>query len=375
MGLSINGIPLTFGGQRVSTRLPLPKISVSGKNFMRNGTPYKVWGWHSSITNETTPFIDFLDPDMRPLIEREMINNGKLRTNVMRIFVQLFECVSGPNKNSLVFNQTALGNILFLLDKARENGIYIKLCGANVWVPSTAPAWFDALGHADRWDVQEFFYTELVKGIVNAGHATTIFGYDLVGEPVVKTDPDYPWYGEESYPGDSQVSGLYVNPCIARGAAGTDQSARDWITQLTTAIKAVDPDALCTVGTLPFVGGAFGRDNTQDLLDFVSPHIYPATVENERATVLAQATGWAASTKPVVCGEYMAWTATTHDKDLLDIVIGSMNGAISWGAGQVPEDVYIDPNLPLLELIQAALAKYNLSFFIENRNAFLANNK
>ena len=365
MILSVGGTPVTYGGKRL--RLPMPRISVSGKNFIRNGQTYNLWGWHSDVQTPLT------DPGIIPLIQTEMRRIRRTKANLMRIFTQMWDFVSGPDKDSLVFNSDTFANLKALLDAAKDNNLYIKLCGANIWTPADAPEWFDALGHEDRWDAQAAFYTHLVTAIMECGHASTIFAYDLVGEPVVKTDPDYPWYGEESYPGvGGGVSGLYFNPCIARGPTATDQSARDFITQLSAAIKAVDPRALCPTGTLPFVGGAFGRDNAQDVLDFVSPHIYPGTAEDIQGnTPPEQAQGWAAATCPVVCGEFYAWSDEASNEALLDVITADMQGVVSWNGDELPDEIYLDPSLPFLDLIVLAIQQYNTRLFLSVRDEFL----
>jgi hypothetical protein len=372
---SAGGTPFTYGGIRASMVAPLPKITVEGTNFIRKGQPYKFWGFHTSVVG-SGGILDMQDSTLRVPVQEEMIRTQRLKTNIMRVFLQMFDFVSGPDVPNLVFNQTALDNLIFWLDTARENGVYIKLCGGNVWIPAVAPAWYDALvNYEDRWDVQEFFYTKLVEGIVAAGHDSTIMGYDLTGEPVIKTDPDYPWYGYESYPGNLSVGGQYYNPCIARGPSVTDQTARDWIIQLTRAIKRADPQALCTVGTLPFIGGAFGRDNTQDLLDFVSPHIYPSSDEDIAGdTPVEQAQGWMTSTKPVVCGEYYSWSTVENNEALINELAENFEGLVSWGDGRLPEEITVPSEANIYEQILIAFNRYNTELCLSVREAFIGNN-
>jgi hypothetical protein len=360
-----SSVRLSRGG-RPNGRVPLPRVTVSGTEFRRLGSRFNVWGFHGGVV------YDFMNRPDRPAVSRTQIEecfNGfrEMGANVSRMFIQMFDFIEGPDKDNLTFNYNPqkLDDFLFILDTARKNSIYIKPCCANVFFPDDAPAWYDALHFYDRWDVQEFFITGLVTGIVQAGHASTIFGYDLTSEPSVKSDPNHPWYVGPSYPPEPE----YFNSVIARGPDASSTSAQEWITQLSNAIKAVDPEALVTVGTLGYVGGAFGRDNTQAFLDFVSPHIYPTTQHPPDA--LAQVAGWALSTVPIMEGEIFFWGLEADNRDLAEAVSQSFSGAISWSQAGWEPDEYVFPEFGTGDFWHLVLEQYSLGLFIEYRDSIL----
>jgi len=182
---------------------------------------------------------------------------------------------------------------------------------------------------------------DLVKAVVAAGHTTTVFAYDLINEPNTSTDPDAYWYGPSFFGSD-----LHFVPLIAKGPGVNGETVRAWITQLRDAIKDEDSRALVTCGLLPFYTGNFGVANTEDLLDFNCPHLYPAgglfgTSPAEEAQHLGWIQGWIDNaTKPLVNGETQAWGTPAHNDACFNLMIEHFSGfaAFSYGYGVNEQD-------------------------------------
>lgn len=275
----------------------------------------------------------------------EMRANRQMGANVYRVNMDLWRFIEGPNKNALTMKPQPLANFLYLLQLAQDNQTYLMPCFGNTWQPAIIPAWYDALPYADRWDVQEYFWTQIATEVVASGNAAAVLAYELMNEPSISTDPDEDWYGEDTF-----GIGIHYEQIIAKGPEVDDDTTRDWITQLSTAIKAVDTEALVTVGTYPFATGPFGVENIQDLLDFVSPHLYPPIeiLGETLAGQLAYVTAWAAADTPVVCGETVAWSAVqASNVAFFNALSTQLQGVIGFSYGYPPEEFTTPPDAPL----------------------------
>ena len=337
----------------------MPRIKIVGDEFRRLGTRFKGWGFQTQGFDflhdffASTDMTDSLHTTMKSILSGDHANHE----TVYRLRLMTWDMIdiNSPDENSLSINATAMANLIFLLDAARENNIYVLLGGLAQQKITSAylPAWYDdSFGSAvpkDRWDVQEFFWTEVAKKVVSSGNSSTIIGYELASEPVVSSDPAKPWYGA-AYQGSDN----YFAMVVARGATQTGATAMAtavaWMTQLRDAIKAIDPKALVTVGALPFGGSTqpFGVANSEPVLDFLSPHHYPPSdafgggIFNNFVLL----TDWQTATKPILVGEIIPW-GTPADNDTFFASVNQIvtGGLISFSFGYgpnvfVPGDYY-----------------------------------
>lgn len=323
----------------------MPRITVEGGEFRRLGVEYKLWGYEQYDFNFTQEFFDSTgapeEPhDYRAVMADNFRGDRRQGGNMRRIRLEMWRMMEGPDKNNLSMKASQMENFIFMLDQARKYNTYILLTLCNVTRPTEAPAWYDdvSMTNQDRWDVQEFMCREIVKAVVNAGHSTTIFAYDLINEPSITTDPDAYWYGPSFLGSD-----LHFVPLIAKGPGVDGTTVRAWITQLRDAIKEEDNKSLVTVGFLPFDTGATGVSNTEDLLDFNCPHLYPAgglfgaaTPEDE-AQHLAWIQGWIdGATKPLVNGETQTWGTQEHNDACFGLMTASFKGLTAFSFGYGP---------------------------------------
>ena len=303
--------------------------------------------------------------------------------NTTRFFVQMWDLITGPDKDNLSVKEPGMSNFIAQLDMSRENGVYALVCGANVTYPENPIyaeqlAWYDLLSNEERWNVQAFFWSSVAQAALDSGNSTTVIGYDLMNEPRPSTDPAEPWYGS-AYPG----SAAYFSPFFARGIP-SDQflsKAAEWLTQLTTAIKAVDPDALCTLGNFPYTGGVFGIPNTENILDFASPHFYPPQTNDPgtQAFMLNMIAGWVASDMAVLVGEWEGWNTVVPEfnVEMLEALVDGVQGIISHNFGYGPEWFTEPPEVPrppaLPDMIPGnyAFFKTSLELFNSYRDSFV----
>ena len=343
---------------------PMLPITVAGENLLRGGQPFRVFGLQPL---DHQMFIEFLAQGttaQKQWVTDHITNGLTYGANTLRIHLDLWDFVSGTNVNNLHRKNTAFANLAFLINVAESEGMYLQLSGNNSWKigPSNIPVWYDQLPHRERWKVQKYFFEELAKLGVNS---PAVLGYELMNEPAISSDPNQPWYA-------GNIGDYYFVQYIARGitpgAAGR-QEMRDWINLLSTAIRTFDSQALVTIGAIgAFPTAPSGISNTQDLLDYLSPHIYPNGTD--LTTAVWRATQWAGSYRPVVLGETSLFKSTEsiHRQFLAQAAL-LLNGIISFYPGYGPDDYDFDENdianLPI------AFQQLNLRVFQEYRDDIL----
>jgi len=335
---------LTTGLGGVSSDLPLPRIGIIGKQLTRSGQEFKAWGYQQLSYAFEKDFFIIGGEEERATATSGIYGDRLMGANVIRVHVDLWWFIEGPDKDSLVMTDGPLSNLLFFIDVCRQNSIYVLINANNTWYPQYIPSWFDDLDYRDRWDVSAFHFAGMAGAIVDAGLSSTILGYELAGEPTMSINPAHEWYGDDVF-----GVGVYFRNLIARGPDVDGDTVRDWIVQLRDAIKAVDPEALVTFGALPYYWTHFGYENTQDLLDFVSPHLYPPfeilgqTSEEQVALV----NGWEPCTIPIVTGETFMWSALPENNMAqMDAILPISQGVISFSYGYSPEEFTSPPELP-----------------------------
>lgn len=325
-------------------KLPPPRIEIVGDEFRRLGTRFKGWGFQTQGFDflhdffASTDMNDSLHTTMKNVFSGDHANHGTVYRLRMMLWSMLD--INSPNENSLSINATAMANLIFLLDVARKNNVYVLLGGLAQDKITSAylPTWYDdSFGDADpkdRWDVQEFFWTEVAKKVVSSGNSSTVIGYELASEPAIKSNAAAGWYGNPY-----QGSDKYFEFVVAKGQTGATAlaTAVTWMTQLSNAIKTQDPKALVTVGALPFglSNQPFGVANSELVLDFLSPHLYPyGGAFGGSPDALARLNQWQTATTPILVGETIPW-GTETDNDIFyarmdEIITG---GVISFSYG------------------------------------------
>jgi hypothetical protein len=347
--IAINGVPITFGGLKIS--FPSPRITVAGEELSRLGSRFKSWGYQHLNYEYMADYFLLGGAPERAQVAQDIYGNRRMGANSIRLHMDLWWFIDGPDKDNLEMVQTPLDNLIFFLDVCRRNGIYVLLAGNNTWDPTVIPSWFDDLTYTERWDVSQFYWEGIATAVVAAGHSTTVLGYELANEPSMSTDPDWEWYGDDVF-----GVGIFYRHLIARGAEVNGTTVRNWITQLRDAIKAIDTKALVTFGALPYWDDedfpvtitAFAYENTEDLLDFMSPHCYPPFVffGQTQEEMMGYLIGWTASTKPLVIGETSLWSTTENNAEYMDYVVDYYDGVINFSYGYTPGEFTVPPDLP-----------------------------
>jgi len=235
-------------------------------------------------------------------IEEGLDEMAALGANVVRLHPQLGLFMTGPAS----FHEGHFQRLEETVAAAYQRGIYTDITGLGLFLADEVPAWLDALSEQERWELQARFWGEVARRF--AGDPA-IFCYDLINEPVVPGQAETEWMlGELA--GFRFVQRIVLDP----GGRDTDEIGRQWTQQMIDAIRTHDAQALITVGVMPFVGGTgMHPANLVDLLDFVSPHLYP---EGGDVSTKADLIDTFSLGKPVLVEETGVYTCSKDEFEL-----------------------------------------------------------
>lgn len=316
----------------------LPRVTVVGDEFRRLGVRFKSWGMQPQHIDFEQRFFSGSDNGKEDMVTF-IAGIAAMGVNTVRFHTNLWDFIEGPDKDTLTMKSLSLEYLVFTVEAARQHGLYVILQGSNTWQQELTDPWYDDLGYADRWDVQEFFWSEIAAAIFASGNSSTMLGYDLINEPYISTDPDADWYG-------SGFGGYYFTHLIARGPEVDSDTMRDWITQLGDAIRVEDPEALITLGALPFYAA---YEPVNDLLDFLCPHLYPviSAFGITTAEAMDDLMEWVPATQPLVITETLFYAETVDDEPFLQAMIDNFDGIVTAGCyGYPPEEYTVPPDPP-----------------------------
>jgi predicted acyl esterase len=283
------------------------QISEDGRRFMLVPSGQRFTPWGFNYLGEFGKLVEDTWREDWDRIERDFREMRRLGGNVVRLHLQFGTYMKGPNE----FDQAQLDRLRRLLDVGQANGLYLDITGLSCYRLQDIPAWYDALGESERWDVQARWWQAIAKTC--AGHPA-VFCYDLMNEPIIggpAKEGEPRWVGGE-------LAGFYFVQRISEAAAGRTSSeiAEAWAKKLTSAIRKQDPKTLITVGVIPWAQiwpnakPVFYSPEAAKHFDFVSIHSYPDKdkVDQALAALAVYDIG-----KPLVVEETFPMTCTLDE--------------------------------------------------------------
>ena len=300
-----------WSADEAASKSALQKVRVSsdGAKFVSGDADTVFVPWGFNYVGRFGEIIeDTWDTDW-PRLERDFREMRKLGANVVRVHLQFGTYMTGPDE----FDQAQLDRLKRMLDLGSEVGLYLDLTGLCCYRLDQVPEWYDALDEAARWDVQARWWSTIAKTC--AGHPA-VFCLNLMNEPVV---------GGKAAEGEprwltGELAGFYFVQKISEEAAGrtSEEIAQAWAEKLTAAIREQDPQALVTVGAIPWalvwpnVKPLFYSPTVAKHFDFVSIHAYPdnGKVDQAIAALAVYDIG-----KPLVVEETFPLTCTIPEMD------------------------------------------------------------
>lgn len=309
--------------------------------------------------------------------------------NIVRIHVQQFILQKGKDE----FDDKELSNLDVLIKIARENGLYIDLTGLGRY-NGVIPDWYKNLDDSGRIETDGNFWKVLTQKYKDN---TTIFCFDLQNEPVINNADHQGFVGEpfddgyryinrhfqnigklwtgylrNKYKDGKTVSVSWVSKCLQDGnmmddiklpmgyqilpeelkdfLEFQDSLAISWLAPIFTSVKTIDPNRLVTVGlselNMPFSEyyASFDPQLISPYVDFISIHIYPATLsqtpytDNNDTIKLIMRASYVG--KPVVAEEFYP-LVPLHQlyENFIRFGRNSINGWISFYWGRTVADL------------------------------------
>ncbi len=319
----------------LTQRQPLAWIRTSADktHFVRDGTDNRFvpWGFNYDRDEAGRLLEDYWADDWAKITNdfREMKILG---VNVVRIHLQLCRFMKSPGQP----DEENLARLGRLLQLAEETGVYLDVTGLGCYHKQDVPAWYDAMDESARWKVQARFWQAVAEVCKDC---PAIFCYDLMNEPVSSGDRNGDWL-----PGQPLGGSYFVQRLTTDMGGRTDREiAKEWIAEISAAIRAVDKRHMITVGLVPweetFGPGAKSAFRDPDVcaqLDFLSVHYYPrqGKLDEDLAILKGYDIG-----KPLVIEEIFPLSADSEATD--DFIRHSWkyaDGWISFYWGTTPEE-------------------------------------
>jgi hypothetical protein len=293
------------------------KVTISGKNFIKDGVEWKPFGFQGEQPGDHNgESTRWSNGTSQSEVEIDALNRFRkhLGSNCIRVYAHQWAVMEGGSYAALQVRQAGMDKLMYQIESAARLGMHTYLT-LNVHFHGAGsvdmPTWYQNHGEADEtehWNTQQATCEAIVSEIVSRGLQDCILAYDLINEPPSLPRPEATdYFGPEAFvPG----TGLYYNAVLSMRSDADSSDILAWATQMSNAIKAIDPDALVTGGHLtlkgpdgtPITEGSFSLDLMDDLFDFHSPHISPSSGQIDAN--VSGTFNWVNSTsKPVMIGE------------------------------------------------------------------------
>jgi len=247
------------------------RTSADKTHFVCDGTDnsFVPWGFNYDH-DDAGRFLEYYWADDWTKVTNDFREMKILGANVVRVSPQLCCLMKSPEQP----DQTNLARLGMLVRLAEENGLYLDVTGLGYYHKDEVPA-YDALDESARWKVQARYWRAVADVCKDS---PAIFCYDLMNEPVPSGDRKGDWL-----PGQPMDGSYFVQRLTTDMRGRTEKEvAKEWIAEMSAAIRAVDQRHMTTVGLAcweePFGPGArsaFCDPDVSAALDFLSVHYYP----------------------------------------------------------------------------------------------------
>jgi hypothetical protein len=306
---------------QVGLALGLIRPGDDGTHFVHvaSGEKFIAWGLNYDHDHEGRLLEDYWHEEWATVVE-DFQEMKALGANAVRIHLQVGRFMRSAEEP----DQTALEQFARLLDLAERTGLYLNITGLGCYHRQDVPAWYDAMGEADRWAVQARFWRAVAK---ICAPSPAVFCYDLMNEPIL-SGPDK----QETDWLAGEFGGKHFVQRITLDLAGRSRQevARAWVDTLVAAIREHDPHRMITVGVIPWAHvwpqarPLFYSPEVGVNLDFVSVHFYPKAGEVDKA--LAALAVYRVG-KPLVVEEMFPLRCSIQELDAF------IDGSREWVAG------------------------------------------
>ncbi len=291
--------------EQTSASLEWIGVSPDGKGFVRtqSGKAFVPWGFNYDHDENQRLIEDYWGAEWAK-VEADFGEMRDLGANVVRVHLQTGRFL----KSATEPNEESLERLERLVRLAERTGLYLDLTGLGCYHAADVPAWYDALGERERWAAQARFWEAVARVCASS---PAVFCYDLMNEPVAPGGKQENWLGPP-------FAGKCFVQFITRDLAGRERPdvTRQWVEQLTAAIRRVDSRHLVTVGLVPWslerpgLTSGFVPSRVAGPLDFVAVHLYPESGKVDEALKILE--GFSIG-KPVVVEEMFPLSCSAEE--------------------------------------------------------------
>jgi hypothetical protein len=316
------------------------RTSADKAHFVCDGTdnPFVPWGFNYDRDDAGRLLEDYWADDWAK-IANDFHEMKSLGANVVRIHLQLCRFMKSPEQPDEI-NLARLGKLAQL---AQETGLYLDVTGLGCYHKQDVPAWYDAMDEPARWKVQASFWRAVAEVCKDS---PAIFCYDLMNEPVPSGNQQGNWL-----PGQPLDGSYFLQRLTTDMHGRTDREiAKEWIAELSAAIRSVDQRHMITVGLVPWeetfgpgAKSAFRDADVSAPLDFLCVHYYPRTgkLDDDLAILKLYNIG-----KPLVIEEIFPLHADVETTEqFIRRSRTDANGWISFYWGKTPDEYDKEPGI------------------------------
>lgn len=322
-----------------SKPLPWIRTSADKTHFVYDGTEQRFVPWGFNYDHDDAgKILEYYWADDWAKVTNDFRVMKRLGANVVRVSPQLFCLMKSPDQ----INETNLARLGMVVRLAEENGLYLDITGLGYYHKDEVPA-YEAMDEAARWKVQARYWRAVASVCKDS---PAIFCYDLMNEPIPSGNPGDGWLA-----GQPMGDFYFVQRLTTDMRGRTEQEvAKEWITEMSGAIRAVDQRHMITVGLAcweqtfgPGARSAFCDPDASAGLDFLSVHYYPrqGKLDEDLAILKHYDTG-----KPQVIEEIFPLSGDVETTaEFIRRSRTDVNGWISFYWGKTPEEYDKDPGV------------------------------
>lgn len=340
-----------------AAKLPRIKVSDDGRHFIQEstGATFRPMGFNYDHDADGRLLEDYWHTEWSRVADdfRDMQTLG---ANTVRIHLQFGRFMKSPSEP----NDTELQQLAKLLTLAEECRLYLDLTGLGCYHKKDVPEWYDALSETDRWAAQAQFWKSVAK---TCRDSNAVFCYDLMNEPVIGGEqPAADWLGPA-------FAGKHFVQFVAKQTSGRERhvAAKQWIDQMTAAVRSVDDRHLITVGLVdwslnrPGLTSGFDPTKVTEKLDFLAVHLYPKSGKVSEAIETLK--GFQVG-KPIIIEETFPLSCSMQEmSDFMKQADDISSGWISFFWGKMPDEY--DPKASIGDAITSEwLRTFSATFTI-----------
>lgn len=324
--------PLAAQENGAVTEMEFIVLSSDGTHFVyrNSGERFRPWGFNYDHDHAGRLIEDYWDDEWEK-VEEDFLEMRALGANVVRIHLQLGKFM----RSATEADGQALKKLSDLLKLAERTGLYLDLTGLGTYHRDEVPAWYSEMDEQDRWETQAAFW-RAVAGV--CANSPAVFCYDLMNEPLwPSSKKETDWLAGE-------LAGKFFCQRLTLDLGGRDpfDVARQWVDQLTEAIRSEDDRHLITLGAIPWAltfpkaKPQFYSERVSENLDFVSVHFYPESGKVEQAVEALKVYDLG---KPLVIEEMFPLRCSVEELDsFIDATREVADGYIGFYWGATVED-------------------------------------